>query len=64
MGEIRKSLEHWHMFLNPYRRLKSMIEDNLQEIVDLHIEDIVDPVHPTNLGRLWKTQPICGTMAL
>jgi len=49
MGEIRKSLEHWHMFLNPYRRLKSMIEDNLQEIVDLHIEDIVDPVHPTNL---------------
>jgi hypothetical protein len=35
MQEIRKGLERWKVFLNPYFRLKTMIETQLQELEEL-----------------------------
>jgi hypothetical protein len=46
MQEIRKGLERWKAFLNPYYRLKTMIETQLQELEDLRLEDVKEPIQP------------------
>jgi hypothetical protein len=46
MQEIRSGLERWKVFLNPYFRLKTMIETQLQELEDLRLEDIKEPAQP------------------
>ena len=46
MQEIRKGLERWKVFLNPYFRLKTMIETQLQELEDLRLEDVKEPIQP------------------
>jgi len=37
MSEIRKALEHWTEFVNPYRRIRSSIENLLDELRALHL---------------------------
>jgi hypothetical protein len=46
MKEIRKGLEKWKVFLNPYFRLKTMIETQLQELEDLRLEEVKEPIQP------------------
>lgn len=45
MSEIRKSLEHWTEFVNPYQRIKKSVEKLLNEIreLDLMSEDEAIP---------------------
>lgn len=46
MKTIRQGLEKWKMFLNPYMRLKIMIENQLQELEDLKLETVNEPQQP------------------
>ncbi|MBW4529451.1 MAG: hypothetical protein KME02_02065 [Aphanothece saxicola GSE-SYN-MK-01-06B] len=46
MKEVRKGLERWKVFLNPYFRLKTMIESQLQELEDLKLGDLEEPSQP------------------
>ncbi|MGB3518859.1 MAG: hypothetical protein WBA43_20565 [Elainellaceae cyanobacterium] len=46
MKSIRQGLEKWKMFLNPYFRLKTMVESQLQELEDLELETISEPQQP------------------
>lgn len=44
MSNIRKSLEHWVEFVNPYMRLKKSIDSLMRELGELDIYNLQDPL--------------------
>jgi hypothetical protein len=52
MKTIRQGLEKWKIFLNPYMRLKTMIESQLQELEDLKLETVIEPQQPRTHQQL------------
>ena len=46
MGEVRKGLEKWQIFLNPYVRLKDMLEEQLAELDELGLDQVKEPQMP------------------
>ena len=55
ISEIRKSLEKWVQFINPYKRIESAIEQHLLKIEELSLDPEKDKVpHPTS-KEAWKT---------
>lgn len=53
MGEVRKGLEKWQLFLNPYMRLKDMIETQLVELEALDLDKIEEPMQ-TYIAEGWE----------
>lgn len=52
MGEVRKGLEKWQLFLNPYVRLKNMLEEQLVELEALALEKVEEPAALHSAGGL------------
>lgn len=48
MSEFKKTLEKWHLFINPFFRLKSVIEHQLVKLESLEIDKLSPLVHPTD----------------
>jgi hypothetical protein len=63
MGEVRKSLEHWIEFINPYQRIRRSIESLTKELESLNIDgelenkkDLHDYETPQEWADDWKKQ--------
>ncbi len=63
MGKVRKSLEHWIEFINPYQRIRRSIESLTKELESLSIDselenkkDIYDYESPKAWADDWKKQ--------
>lgn len=63
MGKVRKSLEHWIEFINPYQRIRRSIESLTKELESLSVDgelenkkDIHDYESPKAWADDWKKQ--------
>lgn len=55
ISEIRKNLEKWAQFINPYKRIESAVEQHILKIEELSLDPEKDKVpHPTT-EEAWKT---------
>lgn len=61
MGEVRKSLEHWVEFVNPYQRIRRSISQLMEDInrldIDIERDRITDISHfanPEDYAQVWK----------
>jgi len=48
--ELRDDLERWKVFLNPYARLRSIIESNLKELLEINLHELPEPVQPRTMA--------------
>lgn len=63
MGRIRKSLEHWIEFVNPYQRIRRAVMKLLDDIEKLdldaerdHIPEVWEPQRPEDIKNKWDEQ--------
>lgn len=56
MSEVRKGLEHWELFINPYKRLYDVLLRTKQELMDLNISGIEIPETPQSREELENLQ--------
>jgi hypothetical protein len=56
MSEVRKSLEHWELFVNPYKRLHDVLLRTKQELIALNISEIDIPETPQSREGLENLQ--------
>jgi hypothetical protein len=63
MGQVRKALEHWIEFVNPYRRLRRSVESLMTELTSLGLDtsrdslpDFADQADPMASQDIWKNQ--------
>ena len=63
MGKIRKALEHWVEFINPYQRIRSSVESLTEELNTLDVEgyankklELSDYESPKAWSEDWKRQ--------
>lgn len=56
MSEVRKGLEHWELFINPYKRLHDVLHRTKQELIDLNIAAIDIPETPQSREELESLQ--------
>ncbi|WAJ72455.1 hypothetical protein [Catenovulum adriaticum] len=55
ISELRKNLEKWTQFVNPYKRIESAVNQHFEKLNDLALDPIKDKVpHPTTEEE-WKT---------
>lgn len=61
MAVVRRSLEHWIEFVNPYQRIRQAIEQLMKEIDALNLkpeedrlDNILDGISPEHLQTAWE----------
>lgn len=54
MSDVRKTLEHWKLFINPYKRLFDVLTRTKQELVAIDIASIQIPETPQTKDELDK----------
>ncbi|MCW9705610.1 hypothetical protein [Fodinibius salsisoli] len=56
ISKIRNQIEKWKLFVNPFYRIKSVIEHQLEKLDSLALEENDHPPHPHNPEQLeeWK----------
>jgi hypothetical protein len=70
MGAVKKSLEKWVVFTNPYHRLRRVVDDMAQRLRALNIDDRALPGLPTTPEQLeefrveWSARQSAYTEAL
>lgn len=52
MAEVRKGLERWRLFVNPYKRLKTTIDTYSSRLRDLHVDEVELPENPTKENEM------------
>lgn len=63
MGKVRKALEHWVEFINPYQRIRRSIESLTKELESLDLndkglakKDLADYEDPEDWAKDWERQ--------
>lgn len=63
MGKVRKALEHWVEFINPYHRIRSSVECLMSELQSLDVPnqtnqllDITECESPEEWSQEWRHQ--------
>jgi hypothetical protein len=63
MAKVRKALEHWVEFVNPYQRIRRSIESLTEELDSLNIgeelrnpKDVRDYENPDAWAEDWRRQ--------
>jgi hypothetical protein len=63
MGKVRKALEHWVEFINPYQRIRRSIESLTKELESLNLsdkglakKDLADYESPEDWAKDWERQ--------
>lgn len=65
ISEVRKKIEKWHVFINPYFRLKSVIEFQLEKLESLKIDEVKEftqPVANNEMGDFEKYMNLTGAL--
>jgi len=57
MSEVRRQLEKWNIFVNPYRRIHKVIEDFATRLRNLSLQDVELPQQPTTSEELQQFKP-------
>lgn len=52
LGEARKSLDKYTLFVNPHQRITKLVENYHQQLVDLAIEETPLPANPRNIAEM------------
>ena len=56
MSEVRKGLEYWELFINPYKRLHDVLVRTKQDLIDLNISATDIPKTPQSRKELENLQ--------
>ena len=48
MSKVRQQLEHWTLFVNPYRRLERIVDDYSSRLKELAVDQLIFPALPRN----------------
>ncbi|HEY3042063.1 MAG TPA: hypothetical protein VGJ66_25260 [Pyrinomonadaceae bacterium] len=57
MSEVRKQLEKWHLFVNPYRRIEKVIQGFAERLRALSLQDVELPPQPITSEELQQFKP-------
>lgn len=60
MSQYRSNIETWHLFINPFKRIKTAVESNLKELEELKISQIKYPDFRGFNKKLKKEMEILG----
>ena len=52
MSQIRKDLERWHLFINPYKRLRDVLERSREDLKSLEVDSVDLPETPVTPQEL------------
>ena len=52
MSKVRKDLERWHLFVNPYKRLHDLLDKCLADLKSLDIQSVTIPETPLTPAEL------------
>lgn len=58
MTNVRKELEHWKLFINPYKRLYDVLQRTKQQLINLDIASINVPETPETKEELVELQEV------
>lgn len=60
ISQYRSQIETWHLFINPFKRIKTAIDSNLKELEELKISDIKYPDFKKLNSRIKKEMELVG----
>ena len=55
ISELRKNLEKWTQFVNPYKRIESAVNQHFEKLDELSLDPINDKVSQPTTEADWKT---------
>ena len=60
ISQYRSQIETWHLFINPFKRIKTAIDSNFKELEELKISDIKYPDFKKLNSRIKKEMELVG----
>lgn len=52
LSKVRDQFEHWHLFVNPYSRLSTIVDRHLKRLNELNVSKVNAPEFPSSSGDI------------